>query len=99
MVTAAPQEEAAKDAHEVLLDGVRNGVAEGFKGKAEAEEKRTLAGHPGRGFRVPFGDNLCRVRAFVGKGRLYQVMVFGPRSTVTSKEADQFLDSFKIADK
>jgi CheY-like chemotaxis protein len=94
--TSQPAEASKGDADAAMLDAVRNGLAEGFKGKAEGEEKLTLDGHPGRSFRVAFGDNLCRVRAFVGKGRLYQVMVLGPRTRVASKEADQFLDSFKI---
>src|SRR5262249_49539893 len=53
VVTAAPQEEAAKDPHEGLLDGVRNGVCEGFKGKAYAQEKLTPGRAPGAGLPRP----------------------------------------------
>jgi hypothetical protein len=97
MVTAAPQPGITKgDADESLLDAVRDGLAQSYKGKVEGEEKVKLGGYRGRSFRIPVSDTLCRVRAFVGKDRLYQVMVFGPRSTVTSKDADLFLGSFEI---
>jgi hypothetical protein len=31
--------------------------------------------------------------------RLYQVVVFGTKEAATSKDADKFLDSFKLAEK
>ena len=45
------------------------------------------------------GKRLFRVRVYLVDQRLYQVVVFGTPEAATSKEADKFLDSFKLKEK
>ena len=45
------------------------------------------------------GTGIYRSRIFMVKERLYQVTVLGPKEVAVSKEADRFLDSFKLTSK
>ena len=43
-----------------------------------------------------FVDRLFRVRVYLVENRLYQTVVFGPPKFVKSKEAQRYLESFKV---
>ena len=70
------------------------------KGKLVQAKEITLdKKHPGREyeFETPLGmGGIFRSRAYLVKGRLYQVIVIGKKEFAKSKEADRFLDSFKL---
>jgi len=52
---------------------------------------------PGREVIVDKGAQKMRVRAFIDKTKMYQVLVIGKsKDEVTTKDADKFLDSFEI---
>jgi len=48
---------------------------------------------------LEWGRQLFRARVYLIEQRLYQVVVFGTKEAATSKDADKFLDSFKLAEK
>ena len=54
--------------------------------------------YPGREyeFEIPTAAGQYRSRSYLVKGRLYQVIVVGKREFVASKDADRFMDSFKL---
>jgi|SRR6266542_2741320 len=82
------------------LKRVRDGLARSFRGKITSDKEVKLDGNPGRDLGIEVvGGTLSRVRVYMVKDRLIQIMVLGPKTTVNSKEADQFLDSFKLTDK
>lgn len=80
-----------------VLDGSANGQVTNVKGKLISQKAIKLGEFPGREvhFEVP-GQGEIRSRIFLVGKRLYQTMVQGPKASVTSKDADKFLDSFKV---
>ena len=95
-----PAEALKAQTDEARLDAMRDRLGMSFRSKAEDEKKIKLDGHPGRSFTLTLANGgLGRVKLFMVKDRMYQVMVLGPKKGATSKAADQFLDSFKLAGK
>jgi hypothetical protein len=83
-----------------VLDSSRDGCVDNLNGKLLLDKKVKLGEHPGREVRVGVeGGRVFRARVYLVGRRLYQVVVFGPGEKVTSKEADKFLDSFKLVTK
>jgi hypothetical protein len=97
-----PPEIVHPDRLENMLDGSRDGAVANFNGKLVSETRITLAGHPGRELvitgRPPSGGpgSTLKGRMFMVKNRLYQVMVMAPKGQAGAKEADAFLQSFKL---
>jgi hypothetical protein len=80
-----------------LLDDWRDGFAKGVKGKVRGEKYITLKSNPGREVIVDAPDDLVfKVRAYLVKQRLYQVLVVTSKSKESSPDATKFLDSFKL---
>ncbi|HYV38195.1 MAG TPA: hypothetical protein VE988_21090 [Gemmataceae bacterium] len=78
------------------LDGAMKGVASNLK--VEKESKITIGGVL-RGRELMGVNNMglaIRGRLFLVNGRLYQVLVGGPREFVNGPEASKFLDSFML---
>jgi hypothetical protein len=84
-----------------VYDSSRDGAVANLDGKLASEKDVKLGEHPGREIKIDVagGKQLFRARVYLIDQRLYQVVVFGTKDTATSKEADKFLDSFKLADK
>ncbi|VTU02678.1 Uncharacterized protein OS=Pseudanabaena biceps PCC 7429 GN=Pse7429DRAFT_4512 PE=4 SV=1 [Gemmataceae bacterium] len=83
------------------LDGARDGAIGNVKGKLIDSKDVTLdKKYPGREFSasLPQKDGLLRARIYLAGKRLYQVMVIGTKDFVGGKDADAFLDSFKITE-
>lgn len=84
------------------LDGARDLAVQSAKGKLKSEKKIKQDGYPGRELVIE-GDGktpvAVRTRIYAVKDRLYQTMASGSKTFVTSKEADKFLNSFKLAGK
>ena len=99
-VITYPPEALKAQTDEARLDAMRDQLGRSFRTKVEDEKKIKLDGHPGRSFTLTLANGgLGRVKLFMVKDRMYQVMVLGPKKGASSKEADQFLDSFKLAGK
>ena len=84
-----------------VLDSSRDGAVANLEGNLASEKDMKLGKHPGREIRIGVagGKRLFRARVYLVEQRLYQVVVFGTKKAATSKEADKFLDSFKLAEK
>jgi hypothetical protein len=82
-----------------VYDSSRDGAVANLEGKLASEKDIKLGEHPGREIRIDLagGKQLFRVRVYLVNQRLYQVVVMGTKEAATSKEADKFLDSFKLA--
>ena len=86
------------DEPQTILKRVRDGNAAGVGGKVLKDKEITLGMDkvPGRDIVIEKPDLHYRARIFLAGKRLYQVIVVGSRAAVTAKDADQYLDSFKI---
>jgi hypothetical protein len=84
-----------------VYDSSRDGAVANLEGKLASEKDIKLGDYPGREIRIDVagGKRLFRARVYLVDQRLYQVVVFGTREAATSKDADKFLDSFKLAGK
>jgi hypothetical protein len=84
-----------------VFDSSRDGAIANLAGKLASEKDIKLGGHPGREIRIEVanGKQLFRVRVYLVDQRLYQVVILGTKEQATSKEADKFLDSFRLAEK
>jgi hypothetical protein len=97
VVNDFPQEMLKGLSVDKRLDSARDGAVANVKGKLKAEKKVTLQDYPGRELVVEVdAKSLVRVRLFVVKNRLYQVLVSGPKDLTGSKLTERFLDSFKF---
>ena len=85
--------------HAKVLDNGRDGAVKNLNGKLLSETKLTLdKKYIGLEclIDVPKFKGLYRLRMFIVGDRLYQLVVLGPKEVVTSKESDQYLDSFQL---
>jgi hypothetical protein len=88
---------------EKILDDARDGCVEKAKGKLADENKRTIGKEkePGRELLIQLPDEgkpYFRSRMYLVGDRLYQVIVVGPEKYAKGKDADAFLDSFKLVE-
>jgi hypothetical protein len=82
------------------LDNSRKAAEQALKGKLLGEKKVTLGKHPGLEFQIESAQlGVYRSRVYIADGRMYQITVMGPRDVVTSKTADDYLQSFKLLDR
>jgi hypothetical protein len=90
---------ADADALKGMLERVRRGAEDSLRGKLLSEKKITLEEkYPGVEIQVEIPEGrVYRSRVYVVEDRLYQMTVLGPKDVTQSKEADQFLDSFKLS--
>lgn len=112
LVAAAPSESSAclvtyndypdeelKAGVEKLYDTTRDGNVKNF-GKLLSEKKVELGPDkiPGREIllRSSDGEATYRNRMFLVKNRFYQVVIYGADNYAKSKEADEYLDSFRL---
>jgi serine/threonine-protein kinase len=82
-----------------LLDGARDGAVGNSKGKLVQESGLILdGGHPGRELTVDMdGKGRMKLRLFMVRQRLYQVMVLGSNPEFIESEANtKYLTSFKL---
>jgi hypothetical protein len=84
-----------------VFDSSRDGAVANLEGKLATEKDIKLGKHPGREIQIEVagGKQIFRARVYLVEQRLYQVVVFGTKATAASKEADKFLDSFKLSGK
>jgi len=82
------------------LDGARDGAVKNVGGKLQDSKAITLdKKYPGREVSATIAqpkEGILRARVYLVGSRLYQVLVIGTKEHATSKEADAFLESFKV---
>ena len=79
------------------LDFARNGAVTSAKGRLKSEKKIALGKHSGRELLIENDRGAVRTRLYAVDTRLYQTVVSGSKAFVQSKEAERFLDSFKLS--
>ncbi len=82
------------------LAQAQEAARKGLNGKNAQTKSLTLdKQYPGRQIEFDFvgpSEGRFRSRAYMVKGRLYQVIVVGKKDFVKSAEAERFMDSFKL---
>jgi hypothetical protein len=84
---------------ELLLQSIRKSAVSNVQGKLVDDQPITLASkYPGREIQVEIqdGKRVFRNRMYIVGNRLYQVVFAGTKDEIFSKDANKFLDSFKI---
>jgi serine/threonine-protein kinase len=83
-----------------LLDGGRNGALASSKGKLVSEQNMSLDGFPGREIviEVP-GEGLMRVRMFLVRQQLFQIMAVGTKEKIDHEDTAKYLTSFRLLPK
>jgi len=79
------------------LNFAKTGAVTSAKGKLKSEKKITLGKHPGRELLIENDKGALRTRLYAVDMRLYQTIVSGSKTFVFGKEAERFLDSFKLS--
>jgi hypothetical protein len=80
---------------EETLNRARDGAV--GKGKLLKETKIKHGPYPGRDVVVELPNNICsRSQIFVVEGKMYQLVIIGSADACQSKDADRFLDSFRL---
>jgi hypothetical protein len=94
-------EEVKKTPLKKVYDSSRDGAVANLEGKLASEKDIKLGDYPGREIQIDVagGKQVFRARVYLVDQRLYQVVVFGTKEAATSKDADKFLESFKLAEK
>jgi len=99
-----PEEALKAGSNEERLKNARDGAVKSVMGKLKREKTITLSGHPGHpghpglDLHIVAKDGVViHTRIFAVQNRLYQTMVLGPSKLVSSKDAERFLESFKLA--
>ncbi len=88
----------SKKQKQAVMIEARDAVPKAFTGKLLADKEIDLDGHPGREFKITIPQLKAeyRSRMCIVGDRLYQVVLVGGREITESKEADAFLNSFKL---
>lgn len=81
-----------------VLNDARDGALGQTKGKLVKETEITIDGYIGKEIEItaPEVKGMARNRMYWVDGRLYQVMVVGPKSTIHSDDTEKFYASFKL---
>ena len=83
-----------------LFDRMRDQMAKPVKGTVKEEKSAGVDNHPGREVLIETDKKIyIRVRFVLVDDRFYTISVTGAREWATGKEADRFMESFKIVEK
>ena len=100
-----PEAQINESGPAAVLEANRDSFVQGVRGKLAEDQKVSLDRHPGREFRVERpGDGQAagreyRVRQYLVRNRLYQVIAVSPKADSAPPELARFLDSFKLLKK
>jgi hypothetical protein len=83
--------------HKERLELIRDIYVSEVRGKVKSEKDVKAGESNGKEYLIDAGKTSARLRVFARGGRLYRAAVTGSKAQVSSKEADTFLDSFKMA--
>lgn len=94
--THDPKERGKPDYIEKTLTAYCLQTEKNLEGKIQSAKRVQLANHLGREIVIEAPKDLTyRIRYFLVGDRCYQVLAAGPKDSVTSEEADKFLNSFR----
>jgi hypothetical protein len=83
---------------ERTLDKTRDELVASLKGKLLREQKIALGVYPGRDLEIEVPVlGIYRVRMYQAGKRFYQLLLVGPRAVTSSREAERFFASFRVA--
>jgi hypothetical protein len=91
-----PETAVKPGTEEKHLDNAKDGAIARAKGTLESEKNIKLGKHVGRELLIRGEDKFVRTRIYAVNKRLYQTMMVGAKDSVLGKDADRFLDSFKL---
>ena len=92
-----------KSKPEAILEGVQIGVEADLRAKVLDERPTSLDGYPGRQYTLELpesklpGGGIYKVRAYLVKQRLYQVVAVTPKANASSTDAEKFFQSFRLS--
>lgn len=90
--------QAAAQGSAALTDS-RDSLVEGSHGKLVGDQAITLMGkYPGREIQMemPDGTRALRARMYLVKNRMYRVVITALKDDLFTKDANKFMESFKI---
>jgi hypothetical protein len=79
-----------------VLDGARDGAAQKTHGRVSGESALTLAGYPGRAFKIEQENGWVYMRIALAGRRLYMASAATPAGLAEPAEVQTFLDSLTI---
>jgi hypothetical protein len=95
-----PEQAAKPGTTSRRLDAGRDGAVTRAGGKLTAERRIALDRYPGRELHIEVdGKTFVRTRLYAVKNRLYQLVAIGTKESVSSEDAERFLDSLDLAEK
>jgi hypothetical protein len=98
--TDYPEAALKNSSEDQRLDAYRDAAVREVKGKIINEKKIKLAKFPGRDVVIELSPKgQLHARFYVVDNRLYQLTVGGTKEQASSKDAEKFLDSFKLTRK
>ncbi len=81
-------------ADEALIDKTRDAMLASVGGRLIEDRALIRNGLAGRSLVAEAGDSILSAQLLLGDGRLYQLVVLGPKSAVTPADLDLFFSSF-----
>jgi hypothetical protein len=78
-----------------VIDGGVDKLVSNKKGTVVEQKPITVNDAAGKEGLIQTADGFTRFRVFLVGNRLFQVFVSGSKEQVTSKDTDQYFDSFK----
>jgi hypothetical protein len=79
-----------------ILDFARDMVLTVTSGKLLSDKDISLESFPGREVRIEKDKKIWTLRAYIVKGRMYQLMTTEPKAKEKSPDTEKFFDSFKL---
>jgi hypothetical protein len=79
------------------MELMRDAFLSEVKGKVNEEKEIKLGEATGKEYEIQVGRGMARLRVFARGGRLYRASVLGSKEQVSSKNADTFLESYKLS--
>ncbi len=80
----------------MVIENLRDGLAEGVEGKVVSERQITLNGHAGREFRMKSDGLQAIARVYLVGSRVYILNLMTAAGDVSQKDANEFFDSLKV---
>lgn len=92
-----PPDVVRRNDPERILEAARDGLVGKLRGRVRDERRVSLEGQPGRAVELALADGrFVRARLYLVGPRQYQVVVVTPDERTAAKDAQRFLDSFRL---
>lgn len=80
----------------LVIENLRDGLAEGIEGKVISEKQITINGYPGREIKMKSADLRAIGRLYLVGSRVYILNILTASGDVAQKDAGEFFDSLKL---